>query len=62
MFRFLTAGDSHGTGLVAVVEGVPCRSLRSESCSVSHLYFRVGFWIKGKTLPFVCEDMLVCHT
>jgi len=23
MFRFLTAGESHGQGLVAIVEGVP---------------------------------------
>lgn len=37
MFRFLTAGESHGKGLVAIVEGIPAGLALSEDYIAGHL-------------------------
>ena len=42
MFRFLTAGESHGPGLTAIVEGIPAgmafrRHLLTSSCGVARV-------------------------
>ncbi|MBE0415935.1 MAG: chorismate synthase [Dehalococcoidia bacterium] len=42
MFRFLTAGESHGRGLVAIVEGVPAGLALDEEYIARHLKRRQG--------------------
>ncbi|UCC60461.1 MAG: chorismate synthase [Dehalococcoidia bacterium] len=47
MFRFLTAGESHGRGLVAVVEGVPAGLALDEDYIASDLARRQGGYGRG---------------
>ena len=47
-FRFLTAGESHGKGLVSVVEGVPAGLALSEDQIASDLVRRQGGYGRGK--------------
>ena len=47
MFRFLTAGESHGRGLVAIVEGVPAGLALDEDYIASDLVRRQGGYGRG---------------
>jgi len=47
MFRFLTAGESHGRGLVAVVEGVPAGLALNEEHIARDLTRRQGGYGRG---------------
>ncbi len=47
-FRFLTAGESHGKGLTAVVEGVPAGLAMSEDLIAADLKRRQGGYGRGK--------------
>jgi len=47
-FRFLTAGESHGKGLTAVVEGVPAGLSLSEDLIAADLKRRQGGYGRGK--------------
>ncbi|MCL0075647.1 chorismate synthase [Dehalococcoidia bacterium] len=47
MFRFLTAGESHGKGLVVVVEGFPAGISLSEADIALHLKRRQGGYGRG---------------
>ncbi|MQA00508.1 MAG: chorismate synthase [Dehalococcoidia bacterium] len=47
-FRFLTAGESHGKGLVAVVEGVPAGIPITEDLIAADLSRRQGGYGRGK--------------
>jgi chorismate synthase len=47
-FRFLTAGESHGKGLLVIVEGVPAGIEMSEAYIASHLRRRQMGYGRGK--------------
>jgi chorismate synthase len=47
-FRFLTAGESHGKGLTAIVEGVPAGLAISEDLIAADLVRRQGGYGRGK--------------
>jgi chorismate synthase len=47
-FRFLTAGESHGKGLLVIVEGVPAGLALSEDYVAGHLKRRQGGYGRGK--------------
>jgi chorismate synthase len=47
-FRFLTAGESHGKGLLIIVEGVPAGLPLSEDYIGAHLYRRQQGYGRGK--------------
>jgi len=47
-FRFLTAGESHGKGLTAIVEGVPAGLAISEDLIAADLSRRQGGYGRGK--------------
>ena len=47
-FRFLTAGESHGKGLTAIVEGVPAGLAISEDLIAADLTRRQGGYGRGK--------------
>lgn len=53
MFRFLTAGESHGKGLVAIIEGVPAGLALSEEYLASHLARRQAGY--GRSLRMQLE-------
>jgi chorismate synthase len=47
-FRFLTAGESHGKGLLVIVEGIPAGLALSEDYIARHLKRRQGGYGRGK--------------
>src|SRR3972149_9628109 len=47
MFRFLTAGESHGQALVVIVEGVPAGLALEEEYLARHLARRQGGYGRG---------------
>src|SRR5881394_3977837 len=47
-FRFLTAGESHGKGLLVIVEGVPAGIELSEAYIAGHLRRRQMGYGRGK--------------
>jgi chorismate synthase len=47
-FRFLTAGESHGKGLLVIVEGTPAGLALSEDYIAAHLRRRQGGYGRGK--------------
>ena len=47
MFRFLTAGESHGRALTAIVEGVPAGLALDEECIAGDLKRRQGGYGRG---------------
>ena len=47
MFRFLTAGESHGKGLIAVLEGIPAGLSISEEYIATDLNRRQGGYGRG---------------
>ncbi|MFA4836574.1 MAG: chorismate synthase, partial [Dehalococcoidia bacterium] len=47
MFRFLTAGESHGKGLVVIIEGIPAGIALSEDYIAADLKRRQGGYGRG---------------
>ena len=47
-FRWLTAGESHGKGLSAIIEGIPAGLEISEELIASDLLRRQGGYGRGK--------------
>ena len=47
-FRFLTAGESHGKGLLVIVEGMPAGLAISEDYIATHLRRRQTGYGRGK--------------
>ena len=47
MFRFLTAGESHGKGLTAILEGIPAGLPLSEDYIANDLKRRQGGYGRG---------------
>jgi len=48
MFRFLTAGESHGKGLSVIIEGVPAGLPLTEDYIASDLRRRQGGYGRGR--------------
>ena len=47
MFRFMTAGESHGPGLTVIIEGVPAGLPLSEDYIANDLHRRQGGYGRG---------------
>src|SRR5256712_2781713 len=57
MFRFTTAGESHGRGLVAVLEGIPAGlSLSAERVNVE-LKRRMGGYGRGARMKIEADQI-----
>ena len=55
MLRFLTAGESHGRGLVAILEGVPAGLALDFDRITADLRRRQGGYGRGRRMAIECD-------
>src|SRR5437588_11585090 len=61
MFRFLTAGESHGPGLTAILEGIPAGLRLSAEDIDIHLKRRQGGYGRGGGMK-IEQDRVTCRS
>ena len=59
MFRFLTAGESHGPGLTAIIEGIPAGLELSVEDINPHLYRRQQGYGRGGRMKIESDQAIL---
>ena len=59
MLRFLTAGESHGQALVAILEGMPSGLAIDEQVITTHLTRRQGGYGRGRRMAIESDRALI---